>query len=154
MPQLDKEYISTGKVKYVFRDLPLEAIHPHAFKAAVAANCADEQGKYWEMHDRLFASQRQLDPAGLAAIAQGLGLDQAKFAACLESDRYDAEIRQDMADAEAANIGGTPYFVIGLVNPQNPRDPNVRVVRTITGAAPYTTFKAALDAALASAQAQ
>lgn len=154
MPQIEKEYISTGKVKYVFRDLPLESIHPHAFKAAVAANCANEQGKYWEMYHRLFENQRQLDAAGLASHAQAVGLDEAKFAACMASNKYDDEIRKDMADARAANIGGTPNFVIGLVNPKNPRDPNIIVLKTITGAQPYPVFKAALDAALESAGAQ
>jgi protein-disulfide isomerase len=57
LPSLDKEYIATGKVRYVFHDFPLEAIHPQAFKAAEAAHCAGEQQKYWEMHGRLFANQ-------------------------------------------------------------------------------------------------
>src|SRR5512146_43017 len=59
VPQLDKEYVQPGKVKYVFLDYPLESIHKNAFKAAVAGNCAAEQGKFWEMHDRLFANQQQ-----------------------------------------------------------------------------------------------
>ncbi len=154
MPQIEKEYISTGKVKYVFRDLPLESIHPHAFKAAVAANCADEQGKYWEMYHKLFQNQRKLGRDDLAAHALALGLDAAKFAQCMESNKYDAEIRKDMEAARAANIGGTPNFVIALVNPKNPRDPNLIVLKTITGAQPYPVFKAALDAALESAGAQ
>ena len=76
-PQLDKEYVQTGKVKYVLRDLPLEAIHPLAMKAAEAAHCAGEQGKYWEMHDRLFANQTELARTDLAKHAQALGLDAA-----------------------------------------------------------------------------
>ena len=154
MPQIEKEYLSTGKVKYVFRDLPLESIHPHAFKAAVAANCANEQGKYWEMYHRLFENQRKLDPESLADHAVQPGLDPAKFAGCMESNKYDAEIRKDMAAAQAANIGGTPNFIIGLVNPKDPRDPNVKVLRMITGAQPYPVFKAALDAAIEAAGSQ
>ena len=141
-------------MRYVFRDLPLEAIHPHAFKAAEAANCAGEQGKFWEMYEHLFRNQRALAPPSLAQYAQALSLDAAKFTACFDSGKYAAEIRKDMADAGAANIEGTPNFVIGLANPKNPRDPRIKVLRIITGAHPYQTFKAVLDAALAVAAAE
>lgn len=141
-------------MRYVFRDLPLEAIHPHAFKAAEAANCAGEQGKFWEMYEHLFRNQRALAPPSLAQHAQALSLDAAKFTACFDSGKYAAEIRRDMADAGAANIEGTPNFVIGLANPKNPRDPRIKVLRIITGAHPYQTFKAVLDAALAVAAAE
>ncbi len=151
MPQIEKEYISTGKVKYVFRDLPLESIHPHAFKAAVAANCANEQGKYWEMYHRLFENQRQLDPTSLAAHAQAVGLDEAKFAACMASNKYDDEIRKDMADAAAAGVQGTPAFVIGLADAKDPGDKSIRILRVVVGAQPYPVFKAAIDAALVEA---
>ena len=141
-------------MRYVFRDLPLEAIHPHAFKAAEAANCAGEQGKFWEMYEHLFRNQRALAPPSLAQYAQALALDAPKFTACFDSGKYAAEIRKDMADAGAANIEGTPNFVIGLANPKNPRDPRIKVLRIITGAHPYQTFKAVLDAALAIAAAE
>ena len=119
-------------MRYVFRDLPLEAIHPHAFKAAEAANCAGEQGKFWEMYEHLFRNQRALAPPSLAQYAQALSLDAAKFTACFDSGKYAAEIRKDMADAGAANIEGTPNFVIGLTNPKNPRDPRIKVLRILT----------------------
>lgn len=141
-------------MRYVFRDLPLEAIHPHAFKAAEAANCAGEQGKFWEMYEHLFRNQRALAPPSLAQYAQALALDAAKFTACFDSGKYAAEIRKDMADAGAANIEGTPNFVIGLANPKDPRDPRIKVLRIITGAHPYQNFKAVLDAALAVAAAE
>ena len=151
MPQIDKEYVSTGKVRYVFRDLPLESIHPHALAAAMAADCAGEQGKYWAMHHKLFDNQRRLDAASLNAHAEALGLDAAKFAQCMASNRYEGEVRADMAAAQAAGVEGTPGFIIGLVDPSNPRDPNVKVLKTITGAQPFQVFKAALDAALEAA---
>ena len=138
----------------MFRDLPLESIHPHAFKAAEAANCAGEQGKFWEMYEHLFRNQRALAPASLTQYAQTLNLDAARFGACLDSSKYAAEIRRDIADAVAAGIEGTPNFVIGITNPKNPRDPRVRVLKVITGALPYPNFKAALDAALAVAAEQ
>lgn len=140
-------------MRYVFRDLPLESIHPHAFKAAEAAHCAGEQGKYWEMHDQLFQNQRALGPNALPAHAQAVGLDGAKFAQCLQEGKYAAEVRRDMAEAVAAGINGTPNFVIGIVNPKDPSDPRVRVYANIVGAQPYANFKAAIDAALAEAAA-
>ena len=149
MPQLKEEYIRTGKLRYVFRDLPLEQIHPHAFKAAEAANCAGEQGKFWEMHNHLFANYRQLAPASLATYAQAVGLDMTKFTPCLDSGKYVGEIRKDMADAVRAGVQSTPHFIIGVVNAKNPRDPNIRVVKVIGGAQPYPVFKAAIEEALA-----
>lgn len=149
MPQLDRDYFKTGKVKYIFRDLPLEAIHPHAFKAAQAARCAGEQGKFWEMHYRLFEKQNALAPADLALYAQALGLDLPRFKACLDGDKYADDIRKDIADARDAGISGTPGFVVGVVDEKDPRKQKIKVLRMITGAQPYTVFKAALDAALA-----
>src|SRR4030095_13649300 len=87
-PNIDKEYIQTGKVKYVFRDLPLESIHKNAFKAAEAGQCAGEQKKYSEMHDRLFANPTALEPAMLTAHAEAIGIDSKKFQACLDSGKY------------------------------------------------------------------
>jgi len=103
------------------------------------------------MHARLFENTRALAPAQLSAHAQAVGLDAAKFTQCLDSGRYAAEVRNDMADASAANVPGTPGFVVGIVNPKDPKDPRVRVFRVFTGAQPYSVFKAAIDAALAEA---
>lgn len=103
------------------------------------------------MYEHLFRNQRALAPASLAGYAQTLALDPAKFNACLDSGKYADEIRKDMADAAAANIEGTPNFVIGITNPRNPRDPRVKVFRIVTGAQPYPVFKMLLDAALSAA---
>ena len=130
-----QEYIKTGKVRNVFRDLR-RAESPHAFKAPRRANCAGEQGKFWEMHNRLFENTRALAPANLTQHAQALGLDAAKFAPCLESGKYGAEVRKDMSDAAAAQVGGTPGFIVGIVNPKNLRDPNVRIFRLHTAQHP------------------
>jgi protein-disulfide isomerase len=141
-PQLEKEYIQTGKVKYVFRDLPLESIHKNAFKASEAAHCAGEQGKFWEMHDRLFANQNSLEPAMLTAHAQAIGVDTKKFQACLDSGKYAADIRKDIAEANRLGISGTPTTVIGMTQPN---DSKVKVLRVIRGAQGYNAFKAAFD---------
>jgi protein-disulfide isomerase len=144
-PTLDKEYIQTGKIKYVFRDLPLESIHKNAFKAAEAAHCGGEQGKYWEMHDRLFANQNSLEPAMLTAHAQAVGLDTKKFQACLDSGKFAADIRKDIAEANKYGITGTPTSVIGLTQPG---DPKIKIVKVIRGAQNIAAFKEALDSLL------
>ncbi len=147
VPQLDKEYIETGKVKYVFRDLPLESIHKNAFKASESAHCAGEQNKFWEMHDRLFENQKSLEPANLSEHAQAIGLDTKKFQQCLDSGKYAAEIRKDIGDANKIGITGTPTIVIGLTQAN---DPKIKVLKVIRGAQGYSSFKAAFDELLAS----
>jgi protein-disulfide isomerase len=147
-PKLAAEYIDTGKVKYVFRDFPLEQIHPSAFKAAEAARCAGEQGKYWEMHDRLFANQRALGVAQLPTHANAIGLDAGKFDQCLSTGSQAAKVRKDLADGRAAGVTGTPAFFVGVMNQD---DGNVKVLRMITGAQPYDAFKKTLDELLAQA---
>jgi protein-disulfide isomerase len=144
MPQIEKEYVQTGKVKYVFLDLPLESIHKSAFKAAEAANCAGDQGKYWEMHDRLFGNQKALEP--WAAHAEAVGLDVAKFEACLAAGASADEIRQDMVQAQKAGITGTPAFFLAYTDPRSSR---VKSVTALKGARPYADFKAAIDGMLA-----
>jgi protein-disulfide isomerase len=142
VPTIDKDYIQTGKVRYVFRDLPLESIHKNAFKAAEAAQCAGEQGKYWEMHDRLFANQQSLEATMLPAHAQAIGVDPKKFQACLDSGKFATDIRKDIADANKIGITGTPTTVIGLTQPN---DSKIKVVKVIRGAQPLATFKETLD---------
>ena len=146
LPQLEREYIASGKLKYVFRNFPIESIHPLAFKAHEAANCAGEQGKYWEMHGRLFANQKAMSPKDLSDHAQALVLDIPKFQQCLDSGKYAAKIRKDLADGQKAGVQGTPSFFLGLTEPN---DGIVKAVRIIRGAQPYAAFKAAIDSILA-----
>lgn len=143
-PQIQKEYVETGKVRYVFLDLPLESIHKLAFKAAEAANCAGEQGKYWEMHDRLFENQQALEP--WTAHAEAVGLDVAAFEACLASGKQAEEIRRDMAEARKAGITGTPGFFLAYTDPKTA---TVRTVASLKGAQPFAAFKAEIDRLLA-----
>lgn len=150
VPQLDKEYVQTGKVKYVFRDLPLESIHKNAFKAGEAAHCAGEQGKFWPMHDRLFDNQQSLEAAKLVEHATAIGVDAKKFQACLDAGKYGPEIRKDIADAERLGVSATPTTLIAV---SQPNDPNVKVVKVIRGAQDYKVFKAAFDELLSPAPA-
>jgi protein-disulfide isomerase len=145
MGLLDKEYISTGKVKYVFRHFPLERIHPQAFKASEAAECAVEQGKFWEMHDRLFANQQMLMPPDLLKHAEAVGLDGAKFASCL-TGQTTARIRGDLTLGAQAGVTATPNFFLGTTIPGG----KIKVTRKLNGAVSFATFKAAIDALLAS----
>jgi len=145
MPLIEQEYINTGKVKYVFRNLPLESIHPFAVKAAEAADCAGEQGKFWQMHRRLFSNQEALSPADLQQHAQSIGLDLTRFNQCLSSGSHAPEIRRGAEEAFTAGIQGTPAFVIGLRNEKDPSDPNIKVMSIISGAQPYSVFKTTIN---------
>ncbi len=144
LPQIRTDYIETGKIKYVFRDLPL-SFHKQAFKAAEATHCAGAQGKFWEMHDALFQNQSALAPEQLATHAKTVGVNDVQFQQCLDSGKFAADINKDIADAGAAGITGTPSFLVGVIQPGDGR---VKVVKKLVGAKPYAEFKAALDAAL------
>ena len=144
-PQIENDYIKTGKVRYVLREFPLESIHPQAVKAAEAAGCAGEQGKYWEMHDRLFANQNALAPAQLASHAEAVSLDAGKFKTCLDSGKFTAKVRKDLADAQKYGATGTPTFFIGLTDPKSSE---IKAVRKIVGAQSYAAFKDAFDTLL------
>jgi protein-disulfide isomerase len=144
LPQIWTDYVETGKIKYVFGDMPL-SFHKQAFKAAEAAHCAGAQGKFWEMHDALFQNQSALAPEQLAAHAKTVGVHDAQFQQCLDSGQFAADINKDIADAGAAGITGTPTFLVGIIQPGDGR---VKVVSKLVGAKPYAEFKAALDSAL------
>ncbi|MBI4019830.1 MAG: DsbA family protein, partial [Candidatus Aenigmarchaeota archaeon] len=135
LPQIKQNYVDTGKIRFVYRDFPLESIHPNARPAANAAECADEQGKFWEYHNKLFENQGSLSDAYYKQAASELGLDMEQFNSCYDSKKYDAEVSKDFQDGASAGVTGTPtVFVNG---------------RAIVGAQPYATFQAAIDQALA-----
>jgi len=144
-PLLMNEYIKTGKLKYVVRDFPLDS-HPLAPKAAEAALCAAEQGKFWPMHDRLFENPRLLAEKDLAAHAQAIRLDTAKFNKCLGSGQYTAQVSKDQHAGELAGVDGTPTFFLGLTEKGGT---TVKATKTLRGAQPYPYFKEAIDSLLA-----
>lgn len=149
VPQLMTDYVDSGKVKYVFVDYPIAQLHPAAFQAHEAANCAGDQGKYWQMHNSLFTNPPARDAAQLTAQAKTLGLDEAKFAACLSGQVHAPAIRDSVARMQQLGVGGTPLTLIGLT--PAPGAP-MKVVSSIYGARPYADFKTAIDAALAQAR--
>lgn len=148
LPQLVKQYVETGKVRYAFVHLPI-ATHRFAFKASEAAACAADQGKFWEMHDLLFSRQADLAPAFLAGKGPMLGLDQAAYTGCLDSARHAPAIKADIDMVQKFGIRGTPTFFLGTM------DPKTRVLkaaRRIVGAKPLATFQQVLDEMLAKAE--
>lgn len=122
-------------------DLPLESIHPQAFKAAEATHCAGDQGRFWEMHHRLFENQKALAP--FDAHAAAIGIDAAKFEECMSSSRHAASVRADMAQARKAGASGTPSFILGLADPDDPS--KVTGLAFIRGAQSFATFQAEID---------
>ena len=146
MPEIDRAYIRTGKVRYVFRNFPLEAIHHEAFKAAEAAMCAGEQDKFWEMHDHLFAHQDALAAKDLPGHATALGLDLPRFERCLAGGTYAADIRRDLAEGQKAGVRGTPSFFLGVAGSDGR---SVKAVKTLGGAFPYAAFKEVIEELLA-----
>ncbi|MHB1164046.1 MAG: Na+/H+ antiporter NhaA [Candidatus Nanopelagicales bacterium] len=109
-------------LRYVFRHLPLPDVHPHAELAARAAVAADAQGRFWDLHDLLFAHQDRLELEDLLGYAGDLGLDVEAFARALESGATDARVRADVASAEASGARGTPTFFIGVRRHTGPHD--------------------------------
>jgi protein-disulfide isomerase len=143
LPALKQDYIDTGKLRYVFRDFPLE-MHPQAHQAAEAAHCAGEQGKYWEMHDGVFQNQRALAAPQLAELARAVGVDGAAFDACLFSGRQAARVDRGLADGAAAGVQGTPGFVVGKTRPGDVVEGTL-----IRGAQPVETFRRTIEQLLA-----
>ena len=146
LPQLVSDYVKTGKVKYVLRDFPLENIHPSAAKAAQAARCAGDQGKYWEMHDKLVSNQRSLDAKTFEGYAKNLSIDVESFNKCVESNKYAEKVRLDLKDGQEAGVNGTPTFFVGYTEPSGN---DVKTVATLVGAQPFARFKETIDGMLA-----
>lgn len=126
------------KIRYYHRDFPLD-FHANARPAAMAARCANEQGKFWPYRTALFTSA-ELSADRLKAIADETGLDRTKFDECVASDRFAAAIDKDMADAATVGVNGTPAFFVNG--------------RMLSGAQPLDAFKSAIDAELAAAPAK
>ena len=136
--QIIKNYVDTGKVKLAFRHYAF--LGPASVVASDAAECANDQGKFWEFHDYLYKNQpAETDTSmyitdTLTKAAVSLGMDGNKFKTCLDSKTDDAKVQQDFADGQKAGVNGTPaFFLNGTL---------------ISGAQPYDTFKQAIDAAL------
>jgi predicted DsbA family dithiol-disulfide isomerase len=124
-----------GDVRLVYRHLPLDRIHPHARGAAEAAACADEQGRFWDYHDKLFQNNRALAKEDLLRYASETGLDAQRFKACFEEHRFKDKVEADLQAARTVGISGTPAFVVNGI--------------LLSGAQPAEEFFEVIDAALA-----
>ncbi len=138
LPALREQYIDTGKLKLVVRDLPLE-FHDHAAAAAHAARCAGEQGKFVAMHDMLYSNAQQLDPAKFEDYANAAGLDRQAFGACMQSGKFTKAITAEAQELNGLGITGTPTFVLG-------REQGGKVKgKQILGAQPAKVFATEID---------
>ena len=130
-PALKQVFSTYGdRIRFVYRNFPLSN-HPNARPAAEAAQCANEQGKFWPYHDRLFADQKRLSEEDLKRTAADLGLDAARFNACVDSHKYKDAVDTDIRDGEDAGVTGTPAFFING--------------RLLSGAQPFEAFKRVID---------
>lgn len=128
--QIREKYIANGKVRLVYRDYPLD-FHQYALPAAMAAECADDQGKYFEMHDKLFENQQALTDDDLIKYANEIGLKEAEFTKCFKDQKYKDEVLNDLKDGQKAGVGGTPaFFINGTV---------------IEGAQPFSAFEKIIE---------
>jgi len=146
LPLILEEYIEQGKVKLVFRDFPIQSIHPNALPASVAAECANDQGKFREMHDILFEKQNEWNKLEttealslFSEYASSMQLDQKTFDSCLTSGKHIPEIQNDLNDGREYGVTGTPGFFVG----------NEKIGFTeLKGAQPFDSFKKIIDAQL------
>ena len=146
LPQVIKDYVDAGKLRYVFRDFPIARIHPAATGAAVAARCAGAQGKYWEMHDRFFANQPALKQRKWKDHATALGLDTDAFDQCMIDKDMEQAVKRDIADGRKVGVTGTPAFYFGTVSADGK---TLKATEMIRGARPYGSFKEVIDRLLA-----
>ena len=139
VPTLDQITQKYGdRVRLVFRQFPLSSIHPFAQKAAEAALCANEQGKFWQMHDAMFGDQTKLEVPALKTTAAGLGVDKAKFDECLDSGRFAAKVKEDERAGALVGVNGTPALFING--------------RSFSGAQPFDALSQVIEEELAKAK--
>lgn len=151
LPTIRREYVDSGRVQMAFRHMPLDRIHKFAQRAAEAAACADDQRKFWPMHDSLFGRPEQLDDPAILARVPDLGLDLVEFKTCFgTTGRLNPKtevVDKDTSSGRKLGITATPAFLIGRRTPNG----GVRVLSTLLGSRPLKEFAAALDQAAAEA---
>jgi protein-disulfide isomerase len=140
-PDVRTKLVSTGKIRIRYMDFPL-SMHRNTWDASLAAACANDQGKFWELHDQLFQNQDRWNGETtskprpvIAELARSVGLDMPKYEACMDADTHRAKIQSHLLEAERRQVTQTPTFVIGD--------------RMVAGALPYDTFKRLVDEELA-----
>jgi len=128
LAQLESRY--GEKIKLVFRDFPIENLHPGATKAHEAARCANEQGKFWAYHDKLFASPPKSSPEIFKGLAKEVGLDMTGFETCFDSGKYQAAVKKDIEEGNRLGVTGTPAFFINgrIVSGAQPLEAFARII--------------------------
>jgi protein-disulfide isomerase len=145
LPRLNQDYVDSGKIRYAFRQFPLEGIHPNALNAAIVSSCATPRHQFWELHDQFFANQGALELPSLMSMAERAGLSDAAFKSCVETQAPLATIKGDQSEAVRVGFSGTPGFLVGTVDASG----QVHAVRRLYGANPYSLFQSAIDDVLA-----
>ena len=143
-PQILKEYVDKDILRYAVVDQPLP-IHPKAEKAAQAAHCASDQGKFWEIHELMMSKQDSL--GDLSSYANMLEMNISGFEDCLATGKYREAVNSNMELARKLGINGVPGFVIGVVDSQNPG--SVKGISSVRGALPFPNFQKEIEAAIA-----
>lgn len=146
-PLIEQTYVQSGKIRYAFRDFPIDELHPQSIRAHVAARCAAEQSpaNFWNLHNRLFSKAGTHTPEALQAAAQAAGLKMGPFGTCVTNDKYSPTIRQSTAFAISLGASGTPFFVVGRMEPGSNQ---LKPIKTIPGAFPFSRFQEVIDEAL------
>ena len=139
LPELKQQYVDSGLVRFVHKDLPLP-FHRQARPAAAAARCAGEQQRYWEMYNAIFEQQNCLDCKGVEKVAEETGLDRTELKACMAQESTQELINSNLSEAKLHNIRATPTFIIGPSLPNGQHDGEI-----VEGAIPWTQFKAIID---------
>ncbi|MHA7733794.1 DsbA family protein [Nitrosopumilus sp. S6] len=147
LPLIEENYINTGKVNFVYRDFPIQSIHPNAVPAAMAAECADDQEMFWPYHDMIFENKSTWEKLGRVNLlnefvqyATILELNIEEFSLCLESNKHLDEVRNDLQDGQSYGVDGTPGFFIGN---------NENGFIKVSGAKPYQIFEEILEGMMA-----
>jgi len=141
LKDIRRDYVDSGKLTYVFMNFPLERIHPHAFRAAVASQCARKQGQFWPLHDAMFDNQRALVADNLLRIAEGIIDDTTSFQKCLGDEDTIQEVRMQAKEGARLGVSGTPTFFLGTIDDSR----QLVIHRRIVGVATYDSFKKAVD---------
>jgi protein-disulfide isomerase len=141
LPALLAEYVDSGRVLIAFRHRPMERIHPFAMEASRAAVCAQNQGRFWEMHDSLFAAPDQVNEAAFIRRAHAIGLQEDLFRQCLASGGARDRVNKDRQFADDLGIRATPSFLFGWIE----RNGHVRVTTRFSGAQPLDKFESTLN---------
>jgi protein-disulfide isomerase len=147
-PKIQDQYINSGKIKYYFFNYPLPS-HHSALAAARGVLCANDGGKFWEMHERLFTGQGTQDLAveNLVKLARELKLDETGFRGCLNAGQHADEVERDVSYGRKAGLRGIPCFLFGVTDPE---DEHLEVLRIVNGSRPFGQFKEILDDMLSS----